>query len=323
MEPFPVPAGAPANSNVLTIDIPQGWENTSPKGSTGPNFWVRTGCHYDVGAGIAQCETGGCSGIYDCSKALLGPPAGATLAEWTFYQPTTINGTTYYLDYPDISAVNGVNLNLDIEPVGGSAANPINANDPQWLAQNYPLTENGADLRTPGQALGQCPDAFQLKRSDLTGVTTPPTPPGQALYAFVIADANGTPQDPAGDSILGCFSNCGRYEFPSTPDADCSDTNPDSTCFLHKASVSTCPRTGASMASPAKPTRIAITMASITGSPAGTTAMASRCAAAAASSKMRAVIQASARFSTAIWTARLGSLRMLNAPASLPTATSA
>jgi hypothetical protein len=30
MEPFPVPAGAPTNANVLTIDIPQGWENTSP-----------------------------------------------------------------------------------------------------------------------------------------------------------------------------------------------------------------------------------------------------------------------------------------------------
>jgi hypothetical protein len=42
MEPFPVPAGASANANVLTIDIPQGWENTSPKGSTGrrgPNIF--------------------------------------------------------------------------------------------------------------------------------------------------------------------------------------------------------------------------------------------------------------------------------------------
>ncbi len=234
MEPFPVPAGAPANANVLTIDIPEAWENTSPKGSTGPNFWVRTGCRYDTAIGIAQCETGGCSGFYDCSKALLGPPVGATIAEWTFYQPTTINGQTYHLDYPDISAVNGVNLNLDIQPVGGSSASPISANDPQWLSENYPLTVHGADLRTPGDALGQCPGSFQLKRSDLTGVTTPPTLPGQALYAFVIADAAGTPQDPAGNSIIGCFSNCGRYEFPTSAAADCADASPDSRCFLHK-----------------------------------------------------------------------------------------
>lgn len=156
MEPFPVPSGAPANANVLTIDIPKEWEDTSPKGSTGPNFWVRTGCRYDVANGLAQCETGGCSGFYDCSKALLGPPAGATLAEWTFYQSTTVGGNTYYLDHPDISAVNGANLNLDIQPVGGSPADPIDSQDPQWLAQNYPLTVHGADLRASGDGLGQC-----------------------------------------------------------------------------------------------------------------------------------------------------------------------
>ena len=153
-----LPVGSPNHANVLTIDIPSEWENTSPKGSTGPNFWVRTGCRYDTTNGIAQCETGGCSGFYDCSKALLGPPVGATISEWTFYKPVIVKGTgtTYYLDYPDISAVNGVNLNMDVQPVGGSTADPALPNDAQWLAQNYPLTEHGADLRTPGRGLGQC-----------------------------------------------------------------------------------------------------------------------------------------------------------------------
>jgi hypothetical protein len=77
---------------------------------------ARTGCRYDTTNGIAQCETGGCSSFYDCSKALKGPPAGATLAEWTFDQQ---KGTDHQ-DFPDISAVNGVNLNMDIQPVGGS-----------------------------------------------------------------------------------------------------------------------------------------------------------------------------------------------------------
>jgi hypothetical protein len=100
MEPFPVPSGAPANANVLTIDIPAHWEDTSAKGSIGPNFWVRTGCRYDVSNGLTQCETGGCSGFYDFSGALFGPPAGATLAEWTFYQSTTIGGNAFYLELP-------------------------------------------------------------------------------------------------------------------------------------------------------------------------------------------------------------------------------
>lgn len=254
MAPAPAPTFRPrflrrasAWPHVLTIDIPLEWENTTPQGSTGPNFWVRTGCRYDTANGIAQCETGGCSGFYDCSKALLGPPVGATIAEWTFYQPTVGSnrgtrkgkgkgqgqGTTYYLDHPDISAVNGVNLNMDIQPVGSSTDNPLLPNDPQWLAKNYPLTVHGADLRTPGQALGQCSSKFQLKRSDLTGYTVPPTIPGQALYAFVIVDQNGIPQNPPGDSIVGCFSNCGRYEFPKTPPADCDDSDPN--CYLHNA----------------------------------------------------------------------------------------
>jgi hypothetical protein len=227
MTAYPPPPGT--HTNVLTIDIPPAWEDTigtKTEGALGPNFWARTGCRYDTTYGIAQCETGGCSGFYDCSKALLGPPVGATLAEWTFYQEGTLQ------DHPDISAVNGVNLNIDIQPVGGSTNNPALPNDPQWLAQNYPLTVHGADLRTPGQELGQCRREFQLKRSDLTGYTTPPTPPGQALYAFVIVDGNGIPQDPVGDGTVACFSNCGRYEFPKVPDASCSDSDPD--CHLWK-----------------------------------------------------------------------------------------
>ncbi|MGH6849052.1 MAG: thaumatin family protein [Methylocella sp.] len=210
-----LPYGSPNNTNVLTIDIPKQWEATIGSGAVGPNFWARTGCRYDITNNIAQCETGGCSGIYDCSKAQLGPPAGATLAEWTFYQ--NVPGTDVYLDHPDISAVNGVNLNLDIQQVGGSTSDPLNAKDLQWLAQNYPLTVHGADLRTPGLGLGQCLPGFRLKRSDLTGITTPPTPPGQAVYGFVIANDAGEPK--GGNGVVACFSNCGRYEFPKAPAA--------------------------------------------------------------------------------------------------------
>lgn len=135
------PPGSSSHANVLTIDIPLAWENTGIGGSAGPNFWVRTGCRFDTVNGIAQCETGGCSGFYDCSKNLKGPPYGTTLAEWNFAQPVVIpsrgkgngkgQGTTYFIDNMDISAVNGLNLNLDIQPLRGSTSNPTNSNDLQ------------------------------------------------------------------------------------------------------------------------------------------------------------------------------------------------
>ena len=75
-----------SGKNVLTIDVPLVWENTGPIKSTGPIIWARTGCRYDLPSGRAQCETGGCGGLYDCSANKLGPSAGATITEWTFYQ---------------------------------------------------------------------------------------------------------------------------------------------------------------------------------------------------------------------------------------------
>jgi hypothetical protein len=80
------PVGAPDHKNVLTIDIPEAWENTKVEGSVGPILWARTGCRYDIASDRAQCETGGSSGKYDVSRALLGPSAAATIVEWTFYE---------------------------------------------------------------------------------------------------------------------------------------------------------------------------------------------------------------------------------------------
>jgi hypothetical protein len=59
---------------VLTIDIPQEWEHTIGAGAVGPVFWARTGCRFDATHDLAQCETGSCSGIYDCSKANQSAP---------------------------------------------------------------------------------------------------------------------------------------------------------------------------------------------------------------------------------------------------------
>jgi len=114
MQPFN-PNNPTDYSNVLTVDIPPQWYGQQVGGNT-PNFWARTGCRYDPVSNRAQCETGSCSGQYDCSSANLTTLAAATLVEWTFYQHFPNTPPDLFIDSPDISAVNGANLTVDVSP---------------------------------------------------------------------------------------------------------------------------------------------------------------------------------------------------------------
>jgi hypothetical protein len=174
---------------VLTIDIPLEWESTIPQGSLGPVFWARTGCRYSEEHDLAQCETGDCGGVYDCSKKGLTPPGPKSLSEWTFRDA---NGNAA----PDISVVDGVNLTMDVVPLGQfspAAVPPVNP--AFWLGPaNLPLSKCGQDLR------GSCPPEFQLRRNQLT---------------FFVDGS------PGGDDVVGCFSNCGQYKFQGTLTGAC------------------------------------------------------------------------------------------------------
>ena len=72
-----------------------------------------------------------------------------------------------------------------------------------WLSQRQPLAVHGADLRDTS-----CIPSFRLTRGEV----------GQ------IIQGEGNPDD-----VVACFTNCGRYEYPKTPDADC-DPNTDERC---------------------------------------------------------------------------------------------
>jgi Thaumatin family len=125
MQPFN-PSNPADHSNILTIDIPQQWENTvgtKKQGANAPNIWARTGCRYEVATNRAVCETGGCNDAYDCSSAGYGASPFTTFTEWTFYQPTS--NPKVFLDNPDVSAVNGASLTVDIQPIGGDSMNPF------------------------------------------------------------------------------------------------------------------------------------------------------------------------------------------------------
>jgi hypothetical protein len=255
------------NPNVLTIDIPTQWENaTCPQdahgmcqGIIGPRFWARTGCRYDLGFDKAQCETGGCGGRYDCSAARLNSTGPTTISEWTFAQPVTNAATppiSYLKDSPDISTVDGANLNMDIEPVclptgscttcamppcsGGDPHDPFDVpnsganegqhgHDIQWLAEQYPLTVHGQDVRA-----SCAPAAFQLTRLTLTPAQVAM---GNSHIGFVYVNTAGEPISPdktVDNSTVACFSNCGRNEFPAPPDKGCTP-DPGSLCYYWKS----------------------------------------------------------------------------------------
>ena len=175
------------NGGILNIDIPSSWLNTAGNSSLiGPRFWARTGCRYNIHDDKAQCETGSCGGAYNCSKANLAGNTPTSLAEFCFQCG---NGLTYY----DVSLVDGYNLSINIEPVGSfSPTNPNNPNDVFWCKSD--TCNKGQDLRSI------CPATHQLYSSQI-----PSYIPGQP------------------NNIIGCFSNCGLFEYPTAPAANCDE----------------------------------------------------------------------------------------------------
>jgi hypothetical protein len=115
--------------------------------------------------------------------------APVTLGEFCF---NCGNGLHFW----DISAVDGVNLSADIQPLPPfPATNPFSPGDTFWC--QYPNSVSGADLRA------SCRTDFQLTRSEL----------GMTILG-------------SSDGVVACFSNCGRYEYPEAPSASCTDDDP-------------------------------------------------------------------------------------------------
>jgi hypothetical protein len=206
------------NGGTLTLNIPNEWFNTLAQGSKGPRIWARTGCRYNVSTGRAQCETGNCGDKFDCGTAGPGgiPLAGVapvSIAEFCFNCPPADNPSIYLNDW-DVSAVDGVNLSMNIEPTGTfSPTHPPGIGDPFWCqlapSNSVPSVNSysanaisGEDLRAPAS----CPNNFQLKSSDL------------GMYI----EGGGGP-----DNVVACFSNCGAYEYGIAPASNCQDTDPN------------------------------------------------------------------------------------------------
>ncbi len=228
MQPFD-PKNPTDYSNVLTVDIPPEWYGQHVGGNT-PNFWARTGCRYDPVSNRAQCETGSCSGQYDCSSANLTTLAAATIVEWTFYQHFPNTPPDILIDSPDISAVNGANLTVDVSPRGGSDFDPINGENWHWLNWNYPLTVHGKDLREPTQCVPATGTGFKLTRSAID--KTIGRDPGYPLLGYVTVDANGNPTMPTGNYNIACLSNCAKFKFPTELGFEGCNPKTNSNCYF-------------------------------------------------------------------------------------------
>ncbi|CAH9120573.1 unnamed protein product [Cuscuta epithymum] len=77
-------------------------------------IWGRTGCAFDAGTGQGSCATADCgSNQIECNGAGAIPPA--TLAEFTI-------GNSGSQDFYDVSLVDGYNLPMQVEAIGGSGA---------------------------------------------------------------------------------------------------------------------------------------------------------------------------------------------------------
>jgi hypothetical protein len=91
----------------LSVRVPDHWNG---------RFWGRTGCSFDS-AGHGHCETGDCGGRFQCAGYGAIP---ATLAEFNL---NSWDGMDFY----DVSLVDGSNLPMYINLVGGTTKDPISA----------------------------------------------------------------------------------------------------------------------------------------------------------------------------------------------------
>ncbi|XP_018444445.1 pathogenesis-related protein 5 isoform X1 [Raphanus sativus] len=82
---------------------------TAPPGWSG-RFWARTGCSFDA-SGRGGCVTGDCGGVLNCNRGGFPP---ATLAEFT------VGSGDSGVDFYDVSLVDGYNVKMGIEPLGGT-----------------------------------------------------------------------------------------------------------------------------------------------------------------------------------------------------------
>ncbi|MFG1811813.1 thaumatin family protein [Streptomyces sp. NPDC049040] len=112
----------------LGVRVPDRWNG---------RFWGRTGCTFDA-AGRGHCETGDCDGRFQC------PGYGAIPATLAEFNLNAWDGMDFY----DVSLVDGSNLPMYINLVGGTTKDPLSADGCSAAGCTHPV---------------DCPSALRVK----------------------------------------------------------------------------------------------------------------------------------------------------------------
>ncbi|CAI0435197.1 unnamed protein product [Linum tenue] len=136
------------------FELPSGGTRTfqAPPSWSG-RFWGRTGCQFDPSTNQGTCLTGDCgSNQIECNGQNAKPPA--TLAEFTV---APAGGQDYY----DVSLVDGYNLPIVVEPMGGSGGT---------CSSTGCVTD--LNRRCPSELRSACPRAYSYAYDDASSTFT-------------------------------------------------------------------------------------------------------------------------------------------------------
>ncbi|XP_073020228.1 thaumatin-like protein 1 [Primulina eburnea] len=164
-------------------------------------LWGRTGCTFDPTTGLGSCTTGDCgSNQIECNGAGANPPA--TLAEFSIGSGQQ--------DFYDVSLVDGYNLPMIIEPVGGSGVCGLTGciTNINWKC---PAELRAAD----GQACKSACDAFKSPEYCCSGAFGSPATCQPSVYSEIFKSTCPRAYSYAYDDATSTFT-CGGADYTIT-----------------------------------------------------------------------------------------------------------
>ncbi|PSS29938.1 Pathogenesis-related protein like [Actinidia chinensis var. chinensis] len=189
--------------NSRSFQAPTGWSG---------RFWARTGCNFDA-SGHGSCSTGDCgSGEIECAGAGAIPPA--TLAEFTL-------GSGQAQDFYDVSLVDGYNLPMIVEAIGGGSGTCAPTGCVANLNRQCPAELRAAD---GGACMSAC-EAFGTPEYCCKGEYNSPSACAPSVYSQLFKSACPRSYSYAYDDATSTFT-CTGADYTVTQKSSTDSSRP-------------------------------------------------------------------------------------------------